>query len=134
LALAIAPAAFTPAAAQEAPAEIPPGASAEEVLENSVFDGDFLIVGVGGVFTPSYEGSNDTKLMPAGGLMGRVGGIEFTPRAAGLALDLVPEPKSARFGINLGPVARYRANRTGGIKDPVVARLGKLDGVVEAGL
>lgn len=123
-----------PAAAQEPVSEIPPDATAEEVLENSVFDGDFAIIGVGGVLGPSYEGSNDTKFLPAAGLMGRIGGIEFSPRAAGLAFDLVPEPKGARFGINFGPLARYRANRTGGIKDPVVKLLGELDGVIEGGI
>lgn len=123
-----------PAAAQEPVSEIPPDATVEEVLENSVFDGDFIIVGVGGVLAPSYEGSDNMKILPAAGVMGRIGGIEFSPRAAGLALDLLPEPKGARFGINLGPLARYRANRTGGIKDPVVARLGELDGVIEAGV
>lgn len=123
-----------PAAAQDSGPDIPEGATAEEVLEDSVFDGDFLIVGLGGVVAPSYEGSNNLKLQPAGGLMGRIGGVEFSPRAAGLAFDLVPEPKGARFGVNLGPVFRYRTNRTGSVNDTAVANLGELDGVIEGGV
>lgn len=123
-----------PAAAQEPVSEIPPDATAEQVIRNSVFDGDFAVVGVGGVFAPSYEGSNDMRVSPGAAVMGRIGGIEFSPRAAGLALDLIPEASGSRLGINFGPLARYRANRTGGIDDPVVARLGELDGVIEAGV
>lgn len=138
---ALASAAFTaPALAQDAPpppadptqAETP--AQADAVLARSVFDGDFLILGVGGVWVPNYEGASEQSLTPAAGVFGRLGGVDINPRAAGLALDFVPEVKGQRLGFNLGPLARYRANRTGKIKDPVVRRLGKLDAVIEGGV
>lgn len=127
----------SPAAAQDAttaggvPLE---NATAEEAIRGSVFEGDYLLVGVGAVFAPSYEGSNDTKILPAGGVMGRVAGIDFSPRAAGVAFDFLPNPKGSTVNFNAGPVFRYRGNRTGNIKDPVVERLGTLDGVIEGGV
>lgn len=125
-----------PAAAQETTASGVPlaNATAEQALDDSAFDGDYLILGIGGVLMPSYEGSDDGKVMPAGGVMGRVGGIEFSPRAAGVAFDFVPNPQGARVAFAAGPVFRYRSNRTGDVRDPVVARLGKLDAVIEGGL
>ena len=112
------------AAAQEAP-QIEP--------DRSVFGGDFIIVGAGVIGGPSYEGSNDLIAIPAAGIAGRIGGIGINPRAAGIALDLIAD-SDQRAGITLGPVLRYRSNRSGKIADPVVARLGKLPGVVEAGV
>ncbi len=100
----------------------------------SVFDGDFLIVGLGAVSMPSYEGSNNRSITPAGGVFGRIAGVDINPRAGGLALDFIPEQKGQRLGFNLGPVARYRPNRRGGVKDPVVEQLGKLDAVIEGGV
>ena len=113
-----------PAQAQEAP---PPAS------EKSVFSGDFLIVGAGPVVVPSYEGADELHVLPAAGVAGRIGGIGINPRAAGLALDLIPE-SGARAGFTLGPVLRYRTNRTGKVADPAVAALGKLKGVIEAGV
>ncbi|MBW8755899.1 MAG: MipA/OmpV family protein [Sphingomonadales bacterium] len=128
-----------PAAAQEVappadPAKADTPAQAEAVMASSVFEGDFLIVGVGAVSMPSYEGSNDRTITPAGGIYGRIAGIGISPRAAGLALNFIPEQKGQRLSFNLGPVARYRSNRTRGIKDPVVKSLGKLDAVIEGGV
>jgi outer membrane protein len=95
----------TPAAAQEvAPLE----------ANGSAFKGDFLIVGAGVAVVPSYEGSDDL---------------------VGVALDLIPDSqRDGGIGFTLGPVVRYRTNRSGRIADDVVAKLGKLKGVVEAGV
>lgn len=121
-----------PPPADPAQAETP--AEAEAVLASSVFDGDFLVVGAGGVSMPSYEGSNDRTVSPLAGVFGRLGGVGIHPRAAGVALDFVPEQKGQRLSFGFGPVVRYRANRNGNVKDPVVARLGKLDAVIEGGV
>ena len=116
------------------PAQADTPAEAEAVLAASVFDGDFLVVGAGAVSMPSYEGADERTISPLAGVFGRVAGIGIHPRAAGIALDFVPETKGQRVSFGLGPVARYRANRNGKIKDPVVARLGKLDAVIEGGV
>lgn len=102
--------------------------------EKSVFDGDFIIVAAGVVALPSYEGSDNTAVIPAGAVAGRVRGIGINPRAAGVAFDVVPDREGARVGFSLGPVVRLRMNRSGRIKDPVVAQLGKLPKVFEAGV
>lgn len=102
--------------------------------ERNAFSGDFLTVGAGFVSMPSYEGSDDRTLLPAIGVMGRVGGIGINPRSAGIALDFVPDPPHSRIGISLGPVVRYRNHRAAHVKDPVVASLGKLASTVEAGI
>lgn len=100
--------------------------------DSNVYDGDFLIVGIGFGSVPSYEGSDDQILIPAAGVTGRIKGVNIGARSAGISLDFVPD--RGRVGVALGPVARYRSNRTVHIKDPVVARLGKVNATVEAGI
>jgi outer membrane protein len=123
-----------PAMAQEAPALQPIAIQTRTLQsEKNVFTGDFLIVGAGAVVVPGYEGADESHVLPAAGVAGRIGGIGINPRAAGVALDLIPD-SSARAGFTFGPVLRYRTNRTGKVTDPVVAQLGKLKGVIEAGV
>ena len=99
----------------------------------TVFDGDFLTVGIGAGYAPSYEGSDDYVFYPQPVIQGRLAGIDITPRPGGVALDFIPDGKDAKVGFSLGPVVRLRANRDGNIKDRVVKRLGKLDTAVEVG-
>ncbi len=99
----------------------------------SVFDGDYVIVGVGIASAPTYEGSDDARALPLIGATGEIKGIGFTIRGPSLSLDLVNIDIAPDISIGFSPQVRYRSNRSGGIKDEVVARLGKLDGVVEAG-
>ena len=100
----------------------------------SAYDGDFLIVGVGVAYLPDYEGSSQKSALLAGAFAGKLGGIGISPRAAGFALDLVPERGDARIGLSFGPVFRLRMNRAGAIKDPVVASLGRLRTIIEGGV
>lgn len=99
----------------------------------SVFDGNYLTVGIGVGYGPSYEGSDDYVAFPAPLVQGNLGGVAITPRAGGVALDFIKDPKEARIGYSLGPVARLRTNRAHNIQDPVVRRLGKLDTAIEVG-
>ena len=83
---------------------------------------DTLTIGVGGAILPDYEGSNDYRLIPAAAVRGRVGGIAFFSRATYLYADLIPRgPGKLEF--DAGPIVGVRLNRTGKIKDDVVARL-----------
>lgn len=112
-----------------------PAAAQDVATGNSVFSGDFLIAGAGVALAPNYEGSDDLVAMPAGAVAGRLGGIGINARAFGLALDLIPDgARQGGIGFTLGPVVRYRTNRSGRIVDGVVAKLGKLKGVVEVGV
>lgn len=99
----------------------------------TVFDGNYLTIGAGGFYGPSYEGSNDYTLFPAPIVQGRLLGVAITPRAGGFALDVIPDVKNAKIGFSLGPVATLRRDRVSHIKDPVVQRLGKLKTAVEVG-
>lgn len=101
--------------------------------DQGVFDGDYLTVGVGGFYGPSYEGSDDYVLFPAPVVQGNLLGIAITPRPGGIALDVIPDGKDAKVGFSLGPVANIRRDRASRIKDPVVKSLGKLDTAVEIG-
>ena len=98
-----------------------------------VFDGDFLILAAGAMAGPSFEGSKQTAAIPAVAIAGRAFGVGISPRAAGLALGFSLTKPGAKVSFGFGPVIRYRANRSGTIKDPVVASLGKLKGVIESG-
>lgn len=110
-----------PASAQDEQAPAQPPAQA------TVYDGDYLSVGVGAGYGPTYDGSDDYTLFPAPIVQGSLGGIKINPRAAGLAVDFVPGP------LNLGVAGRMRKNRASDIKDPVVESLGELDTAVEVG-
>jgi MipA family protein len=98
-----------------------------------VFEGDFLILAAGALAGPSFEGSKQTVAIPAAAVAGRVRGVGISPRAAGIALNFAPARPGAKLSLSFGPVIRYRSNRSGTIKDPVVASLGKLRGVIESG-
>ena len=99
----------------------------------TVFDSDYLTVGIGAGYAPSYEGSDDYVFYPQPVIQGSLAGIAITPRPGGIALDVIPDGRDAKVGFSLGPVVRLRANRDGRIEDPVVKRLGKLDSAVEVG-
>lgn len=121
-------------------AAFPSLALADPAEENAIpdvdnaFKGDYLIVAAGSIYTSDHDGSDDYKFLPAAGFRARVGDVRIFSRALGIGADLVPEAKGADVNFTLGPVVRYRANRSGKIKDPVVRKLPKLDGTFEAGV
>lgn len=109
-------------------------ALADEMPGDSIFDRDHLTVGVGGVYGPSYDGSDDYVFSPMPVIQGKVRGVDITPRAGGIALDFIPDGKDAKVGFSLGPVATVSFNRNRQIKDPVVRAAGKLDAAIEVGV
>ncbi|PNU02418.1 MipA/OmpV family protein [Novosphingobium guangzhouense] len=115
----------TPVFAQEAPSSQP--------TEN-VLDGDYLTVGVGGVYVPSYRGSDDYVLSPVPLVKGHFKGVDINPRVAGVALDFIPDSRNSGLGFSLGPVATVSFNRNRRIKDDVVRAAGKLDPAIEVGV
>lgn len=121
LALSLALGLATPAAAQEAAA--PAG---------SVFDGDWLIVGGGAVYGPSYDGSDDYVVDPIPAIQGKVFGIGINARSSGLSLDFINDGAN-KVSFSFGPSARLRSSRAVHIKDPVVEQLGKLRRAIEIG-
>ena len=108
----------------------PPGNASDRPA--TVFDGDFLSIGIGAGVGPSYSGSNDYVLFPLPVVQASVGGIDINPRPAGLAVDFVPDSDDG-VSFDLGISGRLRSDRADQIEDPVVASLGELDRAVEVG-
>ena len=110
-----------------------PGVTAE-VPDNTVYDGDFISVGIGAAYGPSYTGSDDYTAFVLPIVQASYKGIDFNPRPGGIAVDLIPD---ADEGPNLsaGPYARIRRDRVNldGINDRVVEAYGELDMAIEVG-
>ncbi|WP_334181900.1 MipA/OmpV family protein [Novosphingobium sp.] len=112
-----------------------PAALAQDAADaDNVYDRDHLTVGVGAIYGPSYEGSNDTVVSPIPVVQGSYKGIQINPRPRGAAIDLIPDGKDAKIGFSLGPVAAVSFNRNRRIKDDVVRAAGKLDAAIELGV
>lgn len=109
----------TPVAAQDAPPE------------ETVYSGDYLSIGIGGAFSPSYAGADDYVFTPLPVLQGSLGGVGFNPRAGGIGLDFVPAGDTVDF--DLGVAGRLRSDRAVQVEDPVVLGLGKLTRAIEIG-
>lgn len=120
--------AAVPAAAQEAgDSETTPPS-----YEGSVFDGDWVSVGAGAVYSPSYDGSDDYVFSPIPIVQGSLGGVGINPRPGGFALDFIPDENGA-VAFTGGIAARINRNRASQIKDPVVKQYGELDTAIEVG-
>ena len=105
-----------------------------EVVDRGVFAGDWVMVGVGAGYHPSYDGSDDYVLFPMPNAQGSVGGIEFGARGPGLYADLIADGHSDNnVKFLLGPLVRVRMDRHSNVKDPIVRLLGKVDVAVEVG-
>ncbi len=109
-----------------------PAIAQDAAGEPSVFDGDYLSIGAGAVYGPSYAGSDDYTVYPVPLVQGSFHGVAIDPRSGGVALDFIPDPDKG-VGFNLGVAAHVRMDRARQIKDPVVKSLGKLDTAVEVG-
>ncbi|WP_206238446.1 MipA/OmpV family protein [Novosphingobium terrae] len=126
--------ALTPVAAlaqSDAAPQTPPQSASPP--EKNVLEGNYLTIGGGAVIGPSYEGSNNYVVFPIPAIQGKVAGVAINPRAGGVALDFVPDPKGAKVGFMLGPTATYSANRDRHIADPVVRAAGRLDADLAVG-
>lgn len=121
LALGLSPVLATPAFAQEAAA-----------TAGSVFEGDWLIVGGGAIYGPSYDGSDDYVIDPVPAIQGKLLGVGINAKPSGLSLDFINDGGN-KISFALGPSARLRSNRAVHIKDPVVERLGTLKRAIEVG-
>ena len=105
-----------------------------EMPNRGVFAGDWVTVGLGAGYSPSYDGSDDYVLFPAPLAQGSVGGFDFGARGPGLYVDLIADGNSGRnVKFLAGPLFRVRMDRNSNIKDPVVRLLGKEDVAIEVG-
>ncbi len=96
-------------------------------------DDNSISIGLGAGFAPTYEGSDDYRIIPGGVVRGKIGGHSFFTRGLQLYFDAIPEADGPGLHVGLGPVVGLRLNRTSSIKDPRVKALGELDTAFEAG-
>lgn len=101
--------------------------------EPTIFDGDYAVIGVGGAYLPSYEGSDNYLVTVAPLVQGSLGGFDFETRGTALSVDVIPNPNDSNVNLLLGPAVRVNLDRTRRIKDPVVRALGERDTAIEAG-
>ncbi|WP_247713271.1 MipA/OmpV family protein [Qipengyuania polymorpha] len=120
----------TPAFARDAEIEEPVRAGPPA----TVFDGDFLSVGVGVGYNASYSGSDDYNVNVLPIIQASVWGIDINPRPAGIAIDFIPDPDEG-VGFSAGPMVRLRSDRVDAedVNDDIVAAYGELDRAVELG-
>ncbi len=119
-----------PAMAQEV--NPPENAPPEIDMENTAFSGDYLSVGAGVAVSPSYTGSDDYVFNALPIVQGSLGGVDISPRAAGLKLDFIQDPAEG-VGFDLGVAGRLRSNRAQQIEDEIVEQYGELDRAIEVG-
>ena len=94
---------------------------------------DTVTIGLGIAISSDYDGADEYRAIPGGVLQGTVSGHDFRLNGPQLFVDAIPNDPTRRLDLELGPVLGLRLNRSGGIKDPQVAALGKLDEAVELG-
>ena len=100
----------------------------------TVFDGDFLTIGIGAGYGTSYSGSDDYNINVLPIVQASIAGIDINPRPAGLAIDFIPDPDQG-VSFSAGPMIRLRSDRADvdDINDEVVELYGELDRAVEIG-
>ncbi|MFB0613769.1 MipA/OmpV family protein [Aurantiacibacter poecillastricola] len=101
-------------------------------MDETVFAGDYLVVGAGVAISPSYQGSDDYVFNVLPVVQGSLGGVDISPRAAGVKLDFVQDPEDG-MGLDLGIAGRLRSDRARQITDDVVEQYGELDRAIEVG-
>lgn len=121
LILSLALVAATPAVAQDAEALPDP----EDVADS------FTIAG-GVASVPDYEGSDESRLIPALAIRGKIAGIGLVSRGTYLYADLLPRG-AGKVDLDFGPIVGVRLNRSSKIKDDLVALLPERKRAVEVG-
>lgn len=107
--------------------------SPDSLEPDSVYDDTWIAIGIGARIGPTYNGSDDQQLRVFPAIAGSINNIDFTPRAAGFAVDVFEIDITPDIEIDGGPVGRVRFTRNGGFKDQVVEAAGKLSNAVELG-
>lgn len=95
--------------------------------------GDRVTVGVGVGSLPNYLGADSNDWTPGIVVVGNIGGRNFFTRGTQLYVDLLPDAPGPGVNYELGVIGAARFERTGGIDDSQVARLGEIDAAYEVG-
>lgn len=94
---------------------------------------DYISIAAGVLSTPSYNGSDDRRILPAFYVRGRVSGYSFSTRGTNFQVDLIRHRRGQKTDYKFGPIINLRGDRTSGIKDPQVEALGEKKLAVEVG-
>ena len=95
---------------------------------------DYISVAAGVLSTPSYNGSDDRRILPAFYVRGRVSGYSFSTRGTNFQVDLIRHRRGQTTDFKLGPIINLRGDRVSGIKDAQVEALGEKKLAVEVGI
>ncbi|MCB2068076.1 MAG: MipA/OmpV family protein [Erythrobacter sp.] len=117
-----------PAMAQ-AEGEIPP---LHIDLDDTIYEGDYLVVGAGVIYSPSYSGSDDYVITALPAAQFSYGGVDVSPRAGGLTIEFVHQ-RLSQARLEFGLTGRLRSDRASRIRDEVVDQYDHLDRAVEIG-
>ncbi|MBB4085643.1 MULTISPECIES: MipA/OmpV family protein [Sphingomonas] len=131
---ALALVAATPVAAQDA--STPPDASrAPTGVDPEDFDRDTVTVAVAAALITDYEGSNDYQWTPAPGVLGSVGGYNFTVIGNRASIDLIPNRPGPNWDFQAGPIGviNFNRNNVDSIDDARVRALGEVKTAIELG-
>ena len=110
-----------PAAPESALPDGPPGGP----------PGDTYTVGVGAIFLPDYQGSDDYRIIPGGAFRADIGDIELQTKGLRLYAELLPD-NDATTKLTAGTIIGARFGRDG-VKDPVVDQLEGTGTAIEVG-
>jgi outer membrane protein len=112
-----------------------PFMAAAPALAQEAQDRSSLTVGVGVASVPTYEGSDDSRMIFGPQLRGKVKDYAFFTRGPALFVDAIPNRDDSGIDFQLGPVVGVRTDRTSRkqINDSAVEALGKRDTAIEVG-
>lgn len=118
-----------PAAAQDAPAGLPPTPPPGTIAANT------YTVGVAAVSLPSYEGSDNNNILAGPGALISHNGYQLTILGTRGALDLIRNEAGPVWDLQAGPVAAINLDRVrrGAINDARVEALGSRNVAIELG-
>ncbi|MBJ7439849.1 MAG: MipA/OmpV family protein [Sphingopyxis sp.] len=94
---------------------------------------DYISVAAGVLSTPSYNGSDDRRILPAFYVRGRVSGYSFSTRGTNFQVDMIRHRRGQTTDYKFGPIINLRGDRVSGIKDAQVEALGEKKLAVEVG-
>ena len=94
-------------------------------------NGFTVALGVGS--RPDYVGSDNYRIIPAGGFRGKVGPVSISTRSTYVYADIFSRT-AAKVDFDLGPIIGANFNRSTKIEDDVVDLLPELDTAIEVGV
>ena len=119
-----------PVFAQDAP---PPPPPTDDLAAD--FAKDSVTVGVGGVYLPDYEGSNDYRFSGGPVVVGSVKGFAFSVIGNRASIDLIPNRPGDKIDFQFGPVGviNFERSTLSQIDDVRIRALGKRATTLELG-